>query len=41
VEEDSDGDDWERVEDLLPPPPSCGDDELALWERYARAHARA
>jgi hypothetical protein len=30
-------DDWERVDDLLlPPPPSSADDELALWERYAR-----
>jgi hypothetical protein len=40
-EEDSDGDGWERVDDLvLPPPPSSGDDELALWQRYAPTSAR-
>ena len=33
--DDSDGDEWERIEALLPPPPSCPED-VALWERYAR-----
>ena len=38
VAESAEGDsgdesDWQHVEDVLPPPPSCTDDELALWER--------
>ena len=32
---DSDGEDWERIEALLPPPPSCPED-VALWERYTK-----
>jgi hypothetical protein len=32
---DSDGEDWERIDALLPPPPSCPED-VALWERYTK-----